>query len=88
MTTALTHRRSGGNLKRDGTIGYVNVKKKTPTREQGWHSGERAHFLPMCPGFDSQTQRHKWAELVGSLLWSERFFSGYSSFLLSPKTNI
>ena len=42
----------------------------------------------MWPGFDSRTRRHKWAEFVGSLLCSERFFSGYSGFPLSSKTNI
>ena len=43
----------------------------------------------MCPGFDSRTRRHMWVEfVVGSLLCSKRFFSGYSSFPLSPKTNI
>ena len=43
----------------------------------------------MCPGFDSQTRRHMWVEfVVGSLLCSERFFSGYSGFPLSSKTNI
>ena len=40
----------------------------------------------MCPGFDSR--RHMWVEfVVGSLLCSERFFSGYSGFPLSSKTN-
>ena len=29
-----------------------------------------------------------WVEFVGSLLCSERFFSGYSGFPLSSKTNI
>ena len=49
--------------------------------EQGWHSGESARLPPMCPGFDSRTRRHMWVEfVVGSLLCSERFFSGYSSF--------
>ena len=43
---------------------------------------------PMWPGFDSRTRRHKWAEFVGSLFCSERFFSGYSGFPLSSKTNI
>ena len=56
--------------------------------EQGWHSGESARLPPMCRRFDSHNQRHKWAEFVGSLLCSERFFSGYSGFRLSPKTNI
>ena len=34
-------------------------------------------------------RRHMWVEfVVGSLPCSERFFSGYSGFLLSSKTNI
>ena len=56
--------------------------------EQGWGSGESARLPPMCPGFDSRTRRHKWAGFVGSLLCSERFFSGYSGFPLSPKSNV
>ena len=56
--------------------------------EQGWRSGESARLPPMCPGFDSRTRRHMWSEFVGSLLCSERFFSGYSGFPLSSKTNI
>ena len=57
--------------------------------EQGWCSGESARLPPMCPGFDSRTRRHMWVEFaVGSLLCSERFFSGFSGFPLSSKTNI
>ena len=57
--------------------------------EQGWRRGESARLPPMCPGFDSRTRRHMWVEfVVGSLLCSERFFPGYSSFPLSSKTNI
>ena len=56
--------------------------------EQGWHSGESARLPPMCPRFDSRTRRHMWVEfVVGSLLCSERFLSGYSGFPLSSKTN-
>ena len=55
--------------------------------EQGWRSGESARLPPMCPGFDSRTQRHMWTEFVGSLLCSERFFSRNSGFPLSSKTN-
>ena len=43
----------------------------------------------MWPGFNSRTQRQMWVEfVVGSRSCSERFFSGYSSFPLSSKTNI
>ena len=56
---------------------------------QGWRSGESAHLPPMCPRFDSRTRRHMWVEfVVGSLLCSRKFFSGYSSFPLSSKTDI
>ena len=41
------------------------------------------------PGFNSRTRRHMWVEfVVGSLPCSERFFSGFSGFPLSSKTNI
>ena len=56
--------------------------------EQGWRCRESAQLSPMCPGFDSRTLRHMWVEFVGSLLCSERFFSEYSGFPLSPETNI
>ena len=52
--------------------------------EQGWRSGESARLPPMCPGFDSRTQRHKWAEFVGFLLCSKRFFSGFFPSLQKP----
>ena len=55
---------------------------------QGWPSGESTCFPPMWPGFDFRTRRHTWIEFVGSLFCSERFFSGYSGFPLSSKTNI
>ena len=68
----------------------VEIHPTIPTLgEQGLRSGESARLPPMWPGFDSQTQRHMWVEfVVGSLLCSERFFSGYSGFPLSLKTNI
>ena len=57
--------------------------------EEGWRSGESARLSPMWPGFDSRTRRHMWVEfVVGSRPCSERFFSGYSGFPLSSKTNI
>ena len=43
----------------------------------------------MWLGFKSRRRRHMWVEfVVGSLLCSKRFFSGYSGFPLSSKTNI
>ena len=44
---------------------------------QGWRSGESTRLPPMWPGFDSQTRRHMWVEFVGSLLYTERFFSSF-----------
>ena len=56
---------------------------------KGWRSGESTRLPPMWPGFKSRRRRHMWVEfVVGSLLCSERFFSGYSGFPLSSKTNI
>ena len=57
--------------------------------EQGWRSGESARLPPVCPTFESRTWHHMWGEfVVGSLSCSERFFSSYSGFPLSSKTNI
>ena len=56
---------------------------------KGWRSGESARLPPMWPGFKSRRRRHTWVEfVVGSLLCSERFFSGYSGFPLSSETSI
>ena len=42
----------------------------------------------MWPEFDSRTGRHMWVEfVVGSRPCSEMFFSGYSGFPPSSKTN-
>ena len=51
-------------------------------------SDEGTRLPPMWPGFKSRRRRHMWVEFVaGSLPCSERFFSGYSGFPLSWKTN-
>ena len=51
-------------------------------------NSESAHLPPMWPWFKSQLPHHMWVEfVVGSLPGSERFFSGYSGFPLSSKTN-
>ena len=58
----------------------------TKLEELEWCSGECTSLPPMWPGFNS---RHIWVEfVVGSRPCSERFFSGYSSFPSSTKTNI
>ena len=56
---------------------------------RGLRSGESARLPPVWSGFKSWRRRHMWVEfVVGSLSCSERFFSGYSGFPLSSKTNI
>ena len=56
---------------------------------KGWCSGQTARLPPMWPGFKSRRWSHMWVEfVVGFLLCSERFLSGYSGFPLSSKTNI
>ena len=59
-----------------------------PMWEQGSCSGESSRFPPIRPEFDTHTRRHKWAEFAGSLLYSERIFSGNSGFPLSSEINI
>ena len=50
--------------------------------------GESTRLPPMWPRFKSWRRSHMWVEfVVGSLPCSERFFSGYSGFPLSLKTN-
>ena len=65
--------------------------KQLPKRiqgEQGWRSGESTRLPPVWPGFKSRCQRHMWVEfVVSSFPCSERFFSGYSGFLLSLRPN-
>ena len=55
---------------------------------KGWRSGESRLASHPWPGFKSRRRRHLWVEFViGFLLCSERFFSGYCGFPLSSKTN-
>ena len=53
---------------------------------QGWRSGESTRLPPMWPGFDSQTRRHMWAELL-VLFSAPRGFLRVLRFPLSSKTN-
>ena len=55
--------------------------------ERGWRSGESAYLPPMWPGL-TPGPGVMWVEIVvGSRPCCERFFSGYSGFPLSSKTN-
>jgi len=65
------------------------ITNKQHMGDQGWRSSESAHLRrhQCVPGFDSQTKSHMWVEfVVGSLLCSERFFSG-TPVLPSPQTD-
>ena len=56
--------------------------------EHEWRSGERTRLPPTWDGFESWRRRHMWVEfVVGSLPFTERFFSWHSGFPLSLKTN-
>ena len=58
-----------------------------PFGEQWWCSGEKTR-LPARVQILASSPYHLWVEfVVGSLPCSERFFSGYSGFPLSLKTN-
>ena len=64
-------------------LSFINLGSK------GWHSGESARLPPIRPGFKFWCQCHMRVEFVdGSLPCFEKFFSGYSGFPLSSKTNI
>ena len=66
-----------------------SVDKILMMGSKGWRRGESTHLPPMWPRFKSPCRHHMWVEFdVGSLLCSKRFFSEYSSFPLSSKTNI
>ena len=70
------------------TTSFKKRRRSAVTGVQGWRSGESTRPPPMWPGFESWRRRHMWVEfVVGFLPCSERFFSGYSGFPLSLKTN-
>ena len=61
---------------------------RSKRKSKGWRSGESARLPPMWPGANSRRRRHMWVDfVVGSLPFSKKFFSGYSGFPLSSKTN-
>ena len=68
--------------------GYDHLKGK-PLISAAGSRVESTRLPPMCPGFNWETLCHMWVEfVVCSLHFSKRFFSGYSGFFLSSKTNI
>ena len=61
---------------------------KVTQGELEWRSGDSTRLPPIWPGFKSRRRRHMWVKfVVDFLLCSGRFFSGYSGFPLSLKTN-
>ena len=67
----------------------TNLVMSRHLESKGWRSGESARLPPIWPRFKFRRRRHTWVEfVVGSLLCSKRFFSSYSGFPLSSKTNI
>ena len=80
---------SGEQFQKDAVRRGLKLAKGTAMGSEGWRSGESARLPPMWLGFKSRRRRHMWVEfVVGSVLCSERFFSGFSGFPLSSKTNI
>ena len=66
----------------------ILIKRNHVTHNIG-EQGESTHLPPMWPRFKSLLRLHIWVEFaVASLPCSERFFSGYSGFPLTSKTNI
>ena len=60
-----------------------------PLRGAGLGAGLAQWWERSPPTNVSRVRRHMWVEfVVGSLLCSERFLSGFSGFPLSSKTNI
>ena len=60
--------------------------------QENHEPNQQARVAQWCehspPTHESRSRRHMWFEIVaGSLPCSERFFSGYLSFLLASKTN-
>ena len=75
-------------LKQMNFSGLIITGKMSDKREQRWRSGESTRLPTMWPGFKSWRRRRMWVEfVVGFRLCSEKFFSGYSVFPLSLKTN-
>ena len=54
-------------------------------QKQGWCGDEIARLPPMCPGFDSRTQCHTWAEFVVGSRPCSRGFSPSSQVFLPPQ---
>ena len=80
---------SGEQFQKDAVRRGLKLAKGTAMGSEGWRSGESARLPPMWLGFKSRRPRHMWVEfVVGSVLCSKRFFSGYSGFPLSSKTSI
>ena len=63
------------------------INNWSPFSDFYWGGSVHRLDAAMLTGFKSRRRRHMWVEfVVGSLLCSKRFFSGYSGFQLSSKT--
>ena len=88
---ALPYKKGEGarrTVKRADLVPFEVVSLKTSAhREQGWRSVESARLSPMCPGFDSWTRRHTWAEfnLLLVLFLAPRVFSPGTPVFPSPQ---
>ena len=68
---------------------HVVLLPKWGARVAHWWECQTTRLPPMWPGFESWCGRHTRVDFVfASLPCSERFFSGYSFFSFSLKTNI
>ena len=80
-------------IKVEGWVESRTLNKHEQRKATAW--GARVVHLwrtcrpPMWPRFKSQHRSHMWVEfVVGSLLCSERFFTGLSGFPLSSKPTL
>ena len=68
-------------------VSIIHVSEMAKTMgSKGGVGSESTCLPPVWTGFKSRRWRHSWVEfVVGSFLWPERFFSGFSGFALCLK---
>ena len=76
------------NIKGENNGSVVYFQSFLTVNNPIWRSDESTRLPQMWPWFNSQRWSHVWVEfVVGSLSFSERFFSDWSGFPLSLTTN-